>query len=337
MATLYEYKEDSDRGNGYYVNIWYKGPKTLQTPDITGELYDKLGYSASPNEGDQIPNRLVWGLENVGLHHYKDEDIEFNQDEIIETIEQDSVRISEGEKEKIREFIEDKEDKRLLDVAEELGIEINDAGSIQSGKGGDQDPTDMLIESGYDFPERVESAVKDWDIAGSVDDSLATIDKNKRVRESIRRMRNHPWEVCQIDASEEVVRYEIRSEEIKISSLFDANRMLRGVPGYVTVDEHVSDKSEIDYDVQRRDETWDFNSSLQIENGVILGEAMSEEDRDRKTIDGANIISTVLLSFICIEFGDGLDDYTVRGDVSVDFAQANLYKAYQELKNRDMY
>jgi hypothetical protein len=147
---------------------------------------------------------LVWTLKNVGLHYRKgedgDEDNELTEDMIEEL---DSLSEEEWEKlqKKLRDFISQRDDRRPRKAAEEMGIEIDeeeeDGVTIEEEQEtATVDPT--MVKLSHDFPDTVEEAVTDWGIYKPADESLKIIDENKRAQGSVRRMRQHPWEVNSI-------------------------------------------------------------------------------------------------------------------------------------------
>lgn len=126
MPVLYRYVKGSDSGSGYYVKLFLGKFVTLQTHPLAEELYDELGYSASTTGGDEVPQRLVSALWEVGLHYTEGKGEGISPQSITKATD-DGTALSSTEKNKLRSFIINGADKdaRLVELAEKLGISLD--------------------------------------------------------------------------------------------------------------------------------------------------------------------------------------------------------------------
>ena len=216
MPTLYRYTDDSDRGTGYYVRAAVDSSVvTLQANPIAEELYDALDYEAETDGGDPLPGRLVWSLYGVGLHYTEKQGVDTDREELLNSLQQGDVQLKPHENDKLRKFIQSnlERNEKLTEVAEEFGIEIDKSvrgKTNEEGYGGQgEDDGKSLREiwrevtqegteggSGSEpvLPEEIKKRVNEWGLPNS-DDFTQLLSENEGLQESIRRMRDHDWEV----------------------------------------------------------------------------------------------------------------------------------------------
>ena len=333
MPILYEYVPNSDRGDGYYVKLDYEGAKTYQTHSVAENLYDELGYSAKTDReggGDYIPTRLFWALENVGLHYTNDEDTE-EGDGLDESELPDLEQLSEEEweelRKRIREYVPKRNDERLWNLAEKLNIEIDAERREVETTEGEKEVTTVnpaMLRIGYELPETVVDAVKDWLIYKPADESLELIEESESAQESIRQMHQHPWEVCRVGVSEEKIEYYIPGSSIEYLNF--SGKTYDGLIVYdylqfTTGDEFVSTPPKKTEGVDYRIQFWNVDypninySDLMLRDGWIVGDIDSGSDEGEygvEVLDEGSYhdnVGTALLLITCAEFAEKLEGY----------------------------
>lgn len=147
MPVLKEYS-DSYNKEGYYVHTQIDDvphPVTLQTPDVTVQIYRKLGYDVD----DHVPNELTWKLYSADLHWTEKTGTKPDSGK-IKDIEQKGPSLIDEQIDAIVSIIESyngKYEKELNSLAKEFNgaDEISD-NTESGGSEGDEetlDPTDL--------------------------------------------------------------------------------------------------------------------------------------------------------------------------------------------------
>jgi hypothetical protein len=209
MAKLKRYSDSYDK-TGYYVHAPISDadhPIPLQTPDITERIYDELGYSP----GDRLPDKLVWSLNDVGLHWTENQEAAGNQDAGIPDLEDgESPELTDEEVETVMRVLDQQSrshEEEISELKELLNVE-SEAEDVTNF----DDDTERLIEKyepeGVKDDEEVEKLRRERDEEphpfgpprAKRSKHLERMSKVPDLKQILVEYENHEWEVDHIRA-----------------------------------------------------------------------------------------------------------------------------------------
>ena len=220
------YKKDGNYVHAPISNLDH--PLPLQTPEVTGAIYEELGYTP----GDNVPNELTWRLYDVGLHWTESSGPQQNPEDLsADDLKDDGPSLTETDIESIDSLLEDyrgQYSERVADLRKQLNQSSEPESEFHS-----QTP-----RSFKDLPEDVRGLIDDWEPLNLIDnpdgdgliqtyrgDYRADIAACSDVAETVRQFDSHPWEVWRIrgysDADALEIELDTESEELNRLSVVD--------------------------------------------------------------------------------------------------------------------
>jgi len=233
MPTLKEYADSNDK-NGYYILAPISGvshPIPLQTPEVTEEIYQEIGYQPikkGPDGGVNVPNELTWTLHNVGLHWTENsgpqgEPADLDLDRLREKA---GPELTKDDINTILELTEDyrgQYQSRVNDLREEFNEGSSKSTKPESG-GGTVPSVEELLQSMSEetsLDDEVEELLEDWqpdglkpdDYEPDEDDGFFSqyfttrseyreaLDSVPNLKTRLQEYEDHPWKVQTVSAS----------------------------------------------------------------------------------------------------------------------------------------